>query len=173
MIYIVRHGQTNYNLEKRITGRIDIELNETGKQEAKLLKEKLKDIQFNYVFSSPLKRCIQTAKIITNKKIIIDERLIERSNGKLEGVTKDELPLDVVFNDTKENKYGLEPISDIEKRVISFFNEINQKYPGKNILIVTHGGVIINMRRFLNGLPKSGNVEEYLCKNCEFITYKN
>jgi broad specificity phosphatase PhoE len=66
MIYVVRHGQTDWNLEGRFQGRIDIPLNEKGKNQAKKTKEKLEGIEFDKVFSSPLKRALETAQIITN-----------------------------------------------------------------------------------------------------------
>lgn len=173
MIYIVRHGQTDYNLEKRITGRIDISLNNTGIIEAKELKEELKDISFDYVFVSPLKRAIETAKIITNNDLIIDDRLIERCNGDLEGKRKEEINFSFDFNDFYSKEHGIESVSEIRKRVNSFLNEIKRKYPHKNILIVTHGGIIINMRYYFEGEPKSGKVDEYLARNCDILKYEN
>ena len=167
MIYIVRHGQTDFNLEKRITGRLDIPLNETGIKEASIVKEKLKDIKFDYVFVSPLIRAIKTAEIITNQEKFIDNRLIERYNGDLEGKIKRP---DI---DYKSSLNNLEPIEDMSKRVKSFFDEIKEKYPQKNILVVTHGGVIINVRYYFEGQPKSGSIEEYLTGNCEIIKYDN
>ena len=86
MIYIVRHGQTNWNLEGRNQGRIDIELNEKGIQQAELTSEKLENIKFDKVFSSPLKRAYKTAQVICEKigidenEIIVDERKIGRAH---------------------------------------------------------------------------------------------
>ena len=171
MLYIVRHGQTNWNIEKRITGRMDISINETGIKEAYELKEKLKDIKFDYIFTSPLKRTIETAKIIRDQEIIIDERLIERGNGKFEGMKKDEINFD--FNKLNDNSYNVESISSLRDRTESFFKEIKDKYRGKNILIVTHGGVCIQVRYFFEGKPKSGNYEEYIINNCEVLKYNN
>ena len=82
MIYIVRHGQTDWNVEGIYQGRIDIPLNKTGIEQAKKTKEELKGIKFDKVFSSPLKRAIETAQIICNNPIIKDDRIIERCNGK-------------------------------------------------------------------------------------------
>ena len=76
MIYVVRHGQTDWNLEGRFQGRIDIPLNEKGKSQAKKTKEKLEGIKFDKVFSSPLKRALETAKNITDETIDIDDRII-------------------------------------------------------------------------------------------------
>ena len=83
MIYLVRHGQTDWNLEGRYQGRIDIKLNSKGIEQAKEIKEKLKEIKFDKVFSSPLKRALETAQIITDNDIEIDERLIERIGRKV------------------------------------------------------------------------------------------
>ena len=168
MIYIVRHGQTDYNLEKRITGRIDIPLNETGKIEAMLLQKELEGISFDYVFASPLSRALETAKIITNQEIIIDDRLIERSNGLIEGkCVKDLEDFDYTNHD-----YQLESIKDVRKRINSFLDEITKKYPKKSILVVTHGGVIINIRYYFEGEPK-GDYDEYIVKNCDILKYPN
>jgi len=115
MIYIVRHGQTDYNVEKRITGQLDIPLNEKGRDDALMLREKIKDISFDYVFSSPLKRTIETAKIATNNQdIILDRRIIERYNGSLEGMVKDEIEKGFDFNDINSKKYGIESVRELK-----------------------------------------------------------
>ena len=72
MIYIIRHGETDWNKEHRIQGHQDIPLNDQGRLDAKVAKKKLKNVKFDVVFSSPLKRAYETAKIITNNEIIID-----------------------------------------------------------------------------------------------------
>lgn len=75
MIYVVRHGQTDLNKEGRLQGRAGLPLNEQGIEQAKCLRDNLKDIKFDYIFSSPQERAIQTAEIATGIKVIIDERL--------------------------------------------------------------------------------------------------
>ncbi|MBQ9014347.1 MAG: histidine phosphatase family protein [Bacilli bacterium] len=87
MLYVVRHGKTDSNENGRYGGRIDVNLNEEGIRQAEEVALKLKDIKFEKVFSSPLSRAYKTAEIICKGKydIIKDERIIERSNGKLEG----------------------------------------------------------------------------------------
>lgn len=123
MIYIVRHGQTDYNLEGRYAGRIDVELNEKGIEQANIIKEELKNINFDMVFSSPLKRAFTTASIITNNEITVDKRIIERSNGKLEGKLKTEINDDIDFNDPNLTKYNIENINDFRNRIYNFFDE--------------------------------------------------
>ena len=78
MIYIVRHGETDWNVLGKLQGSKDIPLNEKGIEQAKELREILKDVKFDIVFASPLQRTLKTAEIICDNEIIKDERIIER-----------------------------------------------------------------------------------------------
>ena len=173
MIYIVRHGQTNWNLEGRCQGRIDIDINDKGKSQAEEISKKLSNIKFDKVFSSPLKRAYNTAKIICNNKIEKDERIIERCNGQLEGKLKNEVENNIDFNSKEADKFGIESISDFKKRIYDFFKEVTRDYKGKNILIVTHAGVSIYAKCFFDGEPNDGNYNDYKLKNCEVLEYYN
>ena len=114
MIYIVRHGQTDYNVIGRYGGRIDVPLNEEGIKQAHELKEMLKNIKFDLVFSSPLKRAIKTAEIISDNEIILDKRIIERDNGELEGKLKTEITEFPDFNDPNEIRYNIVDQKDLD-----------------------------------------------------------
>ena len=171
MIYLVRHGQTDWNLEGRYQGRIDIKLNSKGREQAREIKEKLKGIKFDKVFSSPLKRALETAKIIIDNDIEIDERLIERCNGELEGKFTSECVNMVDFTDENDSKLGIEPLHKVRGRIENFLSEVEKKYNGKNILIVTHAGVSIYVKCYFEGEPKDGNYSRYKLKNCEVYTY--
>ena len=88
-LYIVRHGQTRFNAEHRAQGRIGAPLNEIGIQQAKELRKKFKNkkITFDYIYSSPQERAIQTAEISTDRTdIIIDERLDVYDLGSADGM---------------------------------------------------------------------------------------
>ena len=88
MIYIIRHGQTELNQRQALQGRSDFPLNDAGIAQAQKAAEGLKDIPFGHVFTSPLRRAIQTAKIIVpDIQPIVDERLIEMNYGPYEGTT--------------------------------------------------------------------------------------
>ncbi len=173
MIYIVRHGQTNDNVAGRYSGRIDTPLNEKGLVQAKELHEKLKNIKFDVVISSPLQRAHQTANTICSNEIIDDERIIERDNGGLEGKLKTEITEIIDFNDPNEKRYNIENIVDFRKRIYDFFSEIKEKYRGKNVLVVTHAGVGIYARCFFEGEPEDGNYMNYKLNNCEVLEYEN
>lgn len=173
MIYIIRHGQTDWNLEGRYAGRIDIPLNDLGRKQAEDVKEKLKNIKFDKVFSSPLVRAFETAQIVCDNEIIIDNRLIERSNGDLEGVLKTEITDYIDFNDPNEASYNIESIVEFRKRINDFFDEITNLYKEENILVVTHAGVGIYARCYFEGEPKDNNYNNYKIRNCEAIIYNN
>ena len=173
MIYIVRHGKTDWNLEGRYQGRIDIELNETGINQAKKIYNELKDIKFDKAFSSPLNRAYQTAQIICDEDLVKDERLIERCNGELEGKLKTECTVDIDFNDPNETRLGIESITDFRARIFDFFDDITKNYKGKNVLVVTHAGISIYARCYFEGEPSDGNYNKYKLKNCEVLMYNN
>jgi len=173
MLYLVRHGQTDWNLNGRYGGRIDVPLNAVGIEQAKQISKDLSDVRFDFVYSSPLKRAYDTAKIITNNEIIIDDRLIERSNGELEGMLKSDIKDVIDFNDPNEKRYNIENIIDFRKRIKSFLDDIIEMSKDKNILIVTHAGVGIYIRCYFEGEPKDNNYLNYKIKNCEIIKYDN
>ncbi len=173
MIYIVRHGETDYNVEGRYGGRINTPLNKKGEEQALELREKLKGINFARVISSPLIRAYKTAQIIVGKDkfIVADGRLIERDNGQLEGRLKTEIKEKIDFNDPKETRYNIENIIPFRMRINEFLLDIMDRYNGEDILIVTHAGVGLYMRAFFEGEPKDNDFSKYKLKNCEFLKY--
>ncbi len=94
-LYIIRHGETDWNHEKKLQGRSDTELNEYGIELAEITAQALKDVEFQEIYASPLIRAYKTAEIIKgqrNNEIIKDERLIEIGFGEYEGCVIHELP---------------------------------------------------------------------------------
>ena len=173
MIYFVRHGETEWNKIGRMQGHIDIELNEEGKNQAQIVHNKLSGVKFDKVFSSPLKRTKQTAQIISESEPIIDERLIERFNGELEGKFKDEIKVYPDFNDPNETRFGIETLGSFKGRIESFLNEVTKKYKKQNILVVTHAGVCLYVRCYFEGEPDGVLYEKYKLNNCEVLSYEN
>lgn len=176
-LYIIRHGQTNWNKERKLQGRTDIPLNESGREVAELTKEGFKDIPFDIAFTSPLKRAKETAEIIlTGRNIpIIDEpRIIEVNFGSYEGCDFD-LPDEYIQNFfSAPEKYfsinGMEPMEDILGRMKSFLQELcqNPELQDKTILISTHGAALSGLMTVIKG----NSVDKYwaggLHKNCGF-----
>ena len=166
-LYILRHGQTNYNFEGRFQGRVDTVLNDVGIKQVEETAVELRKINFDVVISSPLTRAIQTAEKVTSQEIQTDERIIERSFGLLEG--KHSVP------DYEENyeKYEIEPMESLIKRVNEFINEIKEKYCEKqNVLVVAHEAVAQVVEAYFNGLPASNNIKEYRLGNAKYKVFK-
>lgn len=137
-ILFVRHGQTNLNNPRRMQGISNEELNATGKEQADEIRKILENKKIDLIIVSPLKRAMQTAKIINsniNKEIIIDERIIEMNYGALEGEVycKDYWDMDYDYKSING-----ENISDFQERIYNFIEDIKVKYREKNVLIVAH-----------------------------------
>ena len=88
MIYLVRQGETDWNLNKKFNGCTDIKLNQTGIAQAKQQAENLRNVDFKACFSSPQTRARQTCEIICGEPIILDDRLSEINCGAFEGTEK-------------------------------------------------------------------------------------
>ena len=175
MIYIVRHGQTDWNKQKVMQGQIDVPLNETGKEQARELGEKLKDIVFDHIFCSPLLRTRQTLenlKLKSNTRIIYDDRLKERNYGEFEKTKKSSFDYNLFWNYSENIKYTkAEQCQDFFKRVIEFFDEIKKNYKDKNILIVTHAGITKVAKCYFDGWLEDNEIGQYLPNNAEILKY--
>jgi len=180
MIYLVRHGQTDWNIEKKTQGHTDIPLNDNGKQQALTLSEKLKYLKIDKIYSSDLLRSKETAQIINssfNLEIILDKRLREINYGDLEGIPRTELNEEVweIFNKTPE-KLHAEPIIEVYNRIKSFFEEIEND---KNILIVAHGGALrvimyyINNKEIFNKEEYDKKYKDFKIKNADVFVWNN
>ena len=155
-ILLTRHGQTEWNVLKKVQGRTDIELNETGIQQAKDTARKLQDENIDLIISSPLKRAAKTANIIgetRNIPVIFDERIVERGFGEFEGVRPKENEFADLWNyDLNLQEHGVESIQSFFGRVYEFLDDIKEKYNGKKILLVTHGGTSKPVNCYFNGI---------------------
>lgn len=157
MFYIVRHGQTEWNVEWRYQGQKDSPLTPKGIEQAEEAREQLRKIHFDAVFSSDLYRAKHTAEIITlEKKLAFQTSVLlrERSSGIFEGKIASELDeklktaLDQFEKLSPEEKWHSRPIDSWESdeeivgRFITFLRETAVGYAGKTVLVVTHGGPI-------------------------------
>lgn len=167
MIYLVRHGQTDWNLEGRNQGQTDIELNQTGIQQAEEILRKLLDVKFDICYTSPLKRALKTCEIIYKGKFVVDERITERGNGELEGQINVQGKIN--FNDPNDTRFGVEPLQHFQQRLGEFWDEVLEKYYDKNVLVVTHAGVGIWTQVYFYGIPEDGNYLKYKTKNCDIL----
>ena len=176
-IYYVRHGQTDLNLAKKMQGGgTEKELNETGISQAYNTKKELKNVKYDLVICSPMKRAKQTAEIINEGRdipIITDERIRERKLGEYEGrdVTE-EMENNIWDYKLNYNIPNGENLHDFENRINEFFDDIKEKYYDKTILIVAHGGIAKVIKSHLYGMPESQNLAEISMNNCEIIEFE-
>ena len=135
-LYVVRHGETIWNKEKKVQGISDIPLSEKGIKDAFELQTLVSTLKLDVVISSPLTRARETAKILVNSTLPIntDDRIKERDWGLNEGAMIDSVDRwdcwDVILN-TKVN--NIEPIQDFMYRVSSFLEDIKIRYKNKNV----------------------------------------
>lgn len=185
-IYFVRHGETRANVKRLLFGHLDWDLTVKGIKQAKNVGASLALAQrYDYIISSPLKRAKHTAKIIAKslvgaglapaQKIIIDKNLIEKSEGNWEGkdfwqVRKKDSKnyYKWIKNPFKNKSPKGESVSDMDKRVRKFYKTVLKKYPGKNIIVVSHSGPI---RLFILNILKA-NIDKfwYLKVECGSVT---
>jgi probable phosphoglycerate mutase len=174
MIYLVRHGQTDWNLFERFNGCTDTYLNQTGIAQAKLQAENLKSVGFDACFCSPLTRARQTCEIIYRGTIVFDDRLAEINAGEFEGADETDpeimkLALRVTMNGDK----GTENFKDFMKRCCDFCDMVTENYKDENVLIVTHGVVARVIDYYFNGKPEDYDFEPSIIKNGELLTFEN
>ena len=172
MIYIIRHGQTDWNIEHRTQGHTDIALNKNGIEQAELITQKIVNFKIDNIISSDLKRAYMTAQIINknfNKIIETDKRLREFCFGTLEGITRDKITQEI-WNDFNKNpkQFNAETKEEIFNRIKSFINDIKSNNINKNTLVVTHGGPIRMIKYYLDN-GDNYNDKKYLA---EYMTLK-
>ncbi|MEC0986086.1 histidine phosphatase family protein [Bacillus safensis] len=140
-ICLVRHGETDWNAAKRIQGRTDIPLNDTGKWQAEQTGLYLKDVHWDVVISSPLTRAKETAHLIlkhVHAPLVIMDDFIERDYGDAEGMSFEERQK--LFPDKQYP--NMEPIETIQNRMLEGIEKIRAAYPDQHVLIVAHGAAI-------------------------------
>lgn len=156
IICLIRHGQTDWNKQRIIQGRINNPLNDEGRLQVKKVGEILKqeDPNWDLIIASPLDRTIESAKIIAkelnyNKDIIINPDVIEREFGEAEGQNICDEIYQKILNDDVVN---LETSKSLQTRAYNALIKIANKYPGKKILIATHSHFI---KGFFTGIDNS------------------
>ena len=147
-VYLVRHGQTEWNKKLTFRGRADIPLNEAGHREARAISDALKDKNIDAIYTSPLRRSIETAQPIAkffHLEIVPVEGLIDISYGNWEGLTFSEVKKRYSDQYNKwEKKPDLirfpngETLNEVKDRSFRAFKNIVKENPGKSILIVPH-----------------------------------
>ena len=172
-LYVARHGQTQYNAENRVCGSTNLPLTEVGKQQAKTLAEKVKDLGIDVIIASPMTRAMQTAgavSLATGIPVMMDDRLREHDYGAFEGA-------DRAGDDYWQQKYMFaakfpkgESVLQLAHRVYSLIEDVKKAYPDKTVLLVCHGGVSRMIKTYFEDMtneeffhysPENAFVAEY------------
>lgn len=175
ILYVVRHGQTEWNKEHRCQGVSDVPLTDFGRSEARELQELVASLGVDVVISSPLSRARETAQILVDNKlpINIDDRIIERDWGMNEGMRVDDLDQidcwDVILN---TDVRGIEKVQDLMDRVSLFIEDIKNRYPDKKVLVVAHSAVVRVIHYLVGRIPEDGDLTKIEIPNLRIIEYE-
>lgn len=179
-LYIIRHGETEWNVLRRFQGRSDIPLNEEGRRLARVTAEALREVPFSRIYTSPLKRAYETAMIIKADRdipVIVEPRIIEIGFGEYEGLCCGKEHYNIPDPDfmnffEKPEAYkpprGAEGIDELKARTGDFLQEIvyNKDMEKDTILVSTHGAAL---RGLLSNITQVG-IEDFwgngVHKNC-------
>lgn len=182
-VTVIRHAETNSNLNHILQGQIDTKLNKTGREQAESVGRRLRKVKIDHIYTSDLTRSKKTAEAIAkhhpDTPVTTDTRLREKDSGRLSGLSIQQ-SLDLIKNEGLTwDDYG-EPDDDFRDRVVDFFNDIiathlpkssndlppSPKQPGKkrnpHIVIVSHGGVINKLVKEYIIMDLGFNVNDYL-----------
>lgn len=160
-LYLVRHGQTEWNVQKRMQGWEDSSLTEKGVNNAIALRKKLEGVEFAATYTSTSERTIETAKLIIEKRnlaINTNENLREINLGEWEGKTLDEIKdfYPEQFKYFWENPALYEPVGgetfeQLINRAIKVLNYIISKHNNGNILVITHSVILKSLLMHVKG----------------------
>ena len=170
-IALVRHGQTEENYLGNIQGLRNEMLNDTGRRQCQRLREKIKDVSFDFCYMSPLVRAVETAIILVGERVetFADKRLIERDMGKLEGTSRDNYDGEKYWNwELNSNDDGVESIQSMFERCQEFLNYVYDKHKGESILIVSHSATYRVLRHLILNHELKGNLLDTVIPNCSY-----
>ena len=182
-IILVRHGETEWNVTNIFRGRIDIELSQTGMKQAELLAEYLSDTKVDAIYSSPLKRALQTAEVIARYhrlSVEITPALLDFHFGRWQGLSRQEVKdkYKALYAEWLKNPHQVqipdgEKLDDVRKRALGVVESIIAKHEGTAIL-VSHRVVNKVLICALLGLDNSHfwNIAQDTC-GITLFTYEN
>jgi broad specificity phosphatase PhoE len=169
--YLMRHGQTLFNVRRKIQGACDSPLTELGREQAKVAGEYFKDIHLDHAYCSTSERASDTLEIVINKRMLYTrlKGLKEMNFGTFEGESEDLNPKGPNAYETFFVQYGGESRNDVRERMVKTCTEIMEKEDHNIVLAVSHGGACFNF------LSVWQNPEEVLAKgvpNCSIFKYE-
>jgi uncharacterized phosphatase len=158
-LYLVRHGETDWNAQRRIQGRTDIPLNDTGRAQAMTTGLLLARRDWDGIYSSPLSRAYETATIIAAETgldhVTSIAELAERNYGDAEGLNYQEIeeqfPGDTVVP-------GRESHKSVGERAVAVLMDLARRHQGESLIVVSHGGLIRSVLNVVDPETKHGSI---------------
>ncbi|KMJ59433.1 phosphoglycerate kinase [Bacillus sp. LL01] len=167
----IRHGSTAWNKERRAQGSSNVPLDQDGIRDAERLSERIKNEDWDVIYSSDLLRAKQTAEIVARNlsvdEVFLDRRLQEVNGGQIEGTTESERK-EKWGENWRELDLGIESREMVLQRALSFIEDVTKKHPDQHVLVVSHGSYI---RHLLGELVKDLKMEDHL-ENTSVSTVK-
>ncbi len=161
-IILIRHGETEWNSQKRMQGHSNSDLSEVGRGQIQALGELMKNVSFDHIYSSDSLRARQTAEAITQYSghtLQFDQRIREKNLGVFEGLTsteaKERHPEIYRLFKTAGANYVIdegESTQQLLERALEFIEEIRLRHPQERVVMVTHGGVVRVLMKHALGL---------------------
>jgi broad specificity phosphatase PhoE len=173
MVYLVRQGETDWNLFKKANGVTDTFLNQTGIAQAKLQAENLRNVNFDACFCSPQTRARQTCEIIYKGPIVFDDRLVEINCGEFEGKDETADMIKLFWQVIQTGDMGTESWKEFIKRNYDFCDMVMEDYKDKNVLIVTHSANARVINYYFIGKPKDYDFFKSVVNNGGLLTFEN
>jgi broad specificity phosphatase PhoE len=176
MIYIIRHGQTDLNSKHVLQGQSDHPLNEVGERQAQEAALLIGNVSFAKVYSSPLTRALQTARIAApGVPVVVDRRLIEMDYGPYEGMDlKNPSPeMAEFFSDFAHTPApdGMEQLASVVERCGTFLEDVLEEARATDVLVSTHAIAMKGLLEYLNPQSKGGYWSKFI-GNCAIYTAK-
>jgi alpha-ribazole phosphatase len=178
-LILIRHGQTDWNVEGRWQGQADVPLNEHGREQATRMASALAGVRIAAIYSSDLKRARETAEVLAQfmgVKLKIDPRLREIHQGEWQGLLISDIQTKYAkeFQKRRENPLSVAPPGgetalQVTKRVSGAIEEISRKHPDETVAVVSHGFVIaailmhyrkIPVEKIWDLIPENGTWQE-------------
>lgn len=184
MIYLIRHGECKGNIENRLSGITDFEITQRGKEQTYLLASKMKEFKISKIYSSPLSRAVDTARIIMKEnqinKLNIDNELQEINYEVCDGMSWDDIDNEypMVRKEWKKiyhypvNIPGQESFNELQKRIKNAIIKITNDNLGENIAIISHGIAISSFLCLVKNLNAKECYKLKIQKNTSYSILK-
>jgi probable phosphoglycerate mutase len=179
-LYVVRHGETDFNVQGRYAGSTDVELNDNGIQQAMMIAESLRELPLDVIIASTLKRAHKTAILIQDqlkKPLVLCEEFVERAVGVYEGLTRGEMRerYPEMWNQNVLGQYDCtlhqgESMRQVRERVRKGLLNIKERYADRNVVLVTHGYVSREIYAQFNNVAAE-EFGKYSLGNCQVAEY--